>query len=200
MIRVFVSRPTTLTVGQARFVRALERVLSEAGLELRTVGVTDFGNRAPLHKVREVMSRCEGALVLGLTQFHVETGTRKAGTRHAERVTDIRLATTWNQLEAGIAYERHLPLFVIRETTVAPEGIFDAQVGDHFVHHADVGPRWLRSQSFLQPFREWLSEIETRRASRDRGAAGRDRRRGGGGDAQHAGRRDARRRRARPAK
>ncbi len=162
---VFLSRPTSLTSTQDEFCEALSRFMEERGFRPRTVGVTDFGNRAPLTTVRTLMLQCAGAVILGLAQIHVTTGVRKQGTVNASDVTDVDLPTAWNHLEAGIAFALDLPLLVIREATLSMEGIFDPGIGDHFVHHGELTPAWLQSEPFLQPFSEWARDVEGRAAS-----------------------------------
>lgn len=165
-IDVFLSRPTSLTAGQDAFCAAIARLISERGFHPRTVGVTDFGNKAPLATVRRLMNGCSGAVILGLAQMHVRSGVRKRGTEKESKATGIDLPTAWNHLEAGIAFALDLPLLVIRESTVSMEGIFDPGIGDHFVHHGELTPEWLRSDAFVQPFTEWAVDVETRSADR----------------------------------
>ncbi len=159
-LSVFVSRPTSLTATQNAFCSSLIALMQERGFVPRTVGVSDFGNKVPLSIVRKVMAECAGAVILGFVQFSVESGVRKPGTRDERRVVGIDLPTPWNHLEAGMAFSAGLPLFVVRESSVAAEGIFDAQIGDYFVHHGELTPEWLRSPAFLQPFEEWTAEVK----------------------------------------
>jgi hypothetical protein len=160
--KIFLSRPTTVTHEQSGFCSGLEDRLRDAGLEPQTVGVTLFGDEAPLLTVRRLMEVCHGAVVLGLAQLHVTTGVSKPGTPDEARVRSLRLPTPWNQLEAGIAFALDLPLLIVHETDVEPDGIFDPQIGDRFVHQTDLSPEWLDSDAFIQPFHQWVSEVKRR--------------------------------------
>lgn len=171
MVNVFVSRPTDLTPRQLRFHDALLRFLAHSHLRPRTVGASDFTNRSPLQLVSQLMDECCGALILGFAQLSFSSGVSKPGTRRERRVRGLLLPTPWNHLEAGIAFHANLPLFVIREAGVAPEGIFDPSVSDYFVHHTELKPRWLRSNAFIQPFEEWQSEVMARANGRCRVAS-----------------------------
>lgn len=135
------------------------QIVRERGFRPRTVGLTDFGNKAPLFTARDVMSQCSGAIILGLAQTTVGVGLRKAGTSAEGPIRDADLPTPWNDLEAGMAFVLGLPLFVVRESSVTPQGIFDSAVADHFVHHADLTSRWLESAAFRQPFEAWATDV-----------------------------------------
>lgn len=162
MRNIFLSRPTKVTDEQSKFCRGLETRLTAAGLQPQTVGLNQFGNEAPLMTVRRLMEVCHGAVVLGLAQLHVTTGVSKPGTPGERRVRSLRLATPWNQLEAGIAFALDLPLLIVHESGVEPQGIFDPQIGDRFVHQTDLSLAWLETQAFIQPFKEWLNEVKSR--------------------------------------
>lgn len=112
------------------------------------------------------MSRCDGACILGLVQLRARDVTVKAGTNAETNVENAVFATPWNQLEAGMALVRGLPLLVICEQGVAG-GIFDDGVGDVFVHrlHGGLSHRWLSGPQFGQALGEWIGLINLRPTS-----------------------------------
>ncbi len=158
--RVFVSRPTALSASQERFSVALDRTFRENGLESHTVGTQDFTNRSPLAKVLEVMNSCDGACVLGLVQAKAASVVVKPGTKDRRTVTDAVFATPWNQLEAGMALIRGLPLFVICEARVSG-GIFDDGVADAYIHRLPSRDResWLESEAFVGSMHAWIETM-----------------------------------------
>jgi hypothetical protein len=158
-VPVFVSSPTALTTAQTSFYDSLADTLRREGFEPRSVGRTDFGNSVPLITIRRLMSSCFGALILGFAQLRVDSGISRPATPRETQVRGISLATPWNHLEAGMAFQAGLPLMVIREAAVTDDGIFGLGVSDRFVHHADLSPEWLLSSSFTQPFAEWCDEV-----------------------------------------
>jgi hypothetical protein len=133
-------------------------VLAGEGLQARTLGVTDYPGLAPLAEVLALMRQCNGALVLGLRQLHVETGEAKAGTPAAAMVADLYLSTPWNQIEAGMAIALGLPLLVAREEGVE-SGVFDIGSSDRFIHQVEFGAEWLESPRFRQPFEAWVANV-----------------------------------------
>lgn len=156
---VFVSKPSALTEQQRLFWKGLEGRLSERGLRPRTLGVTDYPNVAPFGVVKEVLSECYGAVILGLKQIRVVQGIAKEGTKKEEVLVEHYLPTAWNHVEAGMAFALRLPLMLIREEGVSG-GVFDAESSDRFVHQVTLPvEKWLSSEEFLQPLNRWVEEI-----------------------------------------
>jgi hypothetical protein len=158
---VFVSKPNALDPRQAAFWRRLSTILAERGLAARTLGETDYPNSAPIEAVRRLLNECDGAIVLGLSQLEVEKGLLKRGTTSETDAAQTKWPTAWNQIEAAMAYILGLPMLIIREVGVAG-GVFDVGNTDRFIHQAEISADWLESQRFLQPFNEWLLEVQSR--------------------------------------
>jgi len=157
---VFVSMPSALTSRQKDLVDALYEELDRRRLYARTIGVTDFGTKSPLALVRRTMAKCHGALILGLIQGRIDTGTSKPGPKKRRPLRSSTFPTPWNQLEAGIAYAMDLPLMIVKEVGICG-GIFDpGAVGDHFVHSVDLGTsRTWRTAELKSSLDEWNAEV-----------------------------------------
>jgi hypothetical protein len=164
---VFLSRPTAVTRAQKLFLAALDKAFAARRLQIHTVGTQDFTNKAPLLKILEVMAKCDGACILGLVQAKAERVEVKPDTEDARTVEDAVFPTPWNQLEAGMAMARGLPLFVICERGVGG-GIFDDGAGDVYVHRLRVGlsRRWLATPEFVQSIDEWITTMHRRLPAR----------------------------------
>jgi hypothetical protein len=164
---IFVSKPTALTRAQNLFCRELGTTFQASGLTTHTVGVNDFTSRRPLRKILETINACDGACVLGLIQVTAPSAVFKANTSERRDVADAVFATPWNQLEAGMAVARDLPLLVVCEPGVAG-GIFDQGVGDAFTHVLPAKGRlqWLRSEQFRQSMAEWIGLMNQRLPNR----------------------------------
>ena len=157
-VSVFLSRPTALNDEQESFCDGLDQVLEDEGLRPRTLGVTDYPASAPLAEVLKLMRDCDGALVLGLRQLHVESGRSKEGSPSAASVAGLYLATPWNQIEAGMAVALGRPLLLARELGVEG-GVFDVGSSDRFVHRVEFDAGWLESPAFRQPFEAWVADV-----------------------------------------
>jgi hypothetical protein len=159
MVDVFVSKPNVLNPSQSDFWYAFGAVLSGRGLNARTLGDTDYPNDAPVAAVLRVMRECSGAVLLGLVQAEAHEAVFRRWTPREETVLDLLMPTPWNQLEGGIAFALGLPLLIVRQRGIVG-GMFDTGASDRFVHEADLSADWVRSDRFLQPFRQWATEVE----------------------------------------
>jgi hypothetical protein len=110
---VFVSRPTAINELQSRFYNNLESALRIRGLKIRSLGTTDYSNKAPLLAVRQLLNDCEGVIILGLKQIFVRDCIEKEGTPKKQERGQFFLPTAWNHLEGGIAFGLNIPLLII---------------------------------------------------------------------------------------
>jgi hypothetical protein len=133
-IPVFVSCPTSLTVGQQAARTIVLRQLKRFKLEPRALGRSDYPTELPLREVLLLARHCSGGVILGFEQQRSLTGTIKPGTpEERPQEPGLPLPTPWNQLEAGILYGRRLPLLIFKEKGISG-GVFDAGVTDVFIH------------------------------------------------------------------
>ena len=130
--QIFVSRPNWVPDSLNAGLDALERLLRSLDIEPRTIGRSDQPTQAPLDDVIRVLKECSGAIILGIPQLVVETGTLK-GRPVSSALT---LGTEWNHIEAGLAYASGLPLLVIHHTGVE-RGIFDRGAMNTFLYNKD---------------------------------------------------------------
>lgn len=93
-------------------------------MRVRTIGRTDFPNVSPIKAVEQLMRQCSGAVILGFP---------KPNTYSEKPIKDILLPTSWNHIEASMAFMLDLPLLVIRDKGVEG-GVFDIGVTGNFIH------------------------------------------------------------------
>ena len=148
---------------QAKFCDDLMGTFVSKGLTPHTVGAQDFTSRSPLRKVLDVLRKCDGACILGFIQVEASNVVVKPGTKSESILPRAVFPTPWNQLEAGMALVRGLPLLVICQEGVSG-GIFDDGVGDVYVHRlrAGLGQQWLSSAEFQQSLHEWIGLMRRR--------------------------------------
>jgi hypothetical protein len=169
---VFVSVGSTSTKSQEDFVRAVEDRLRIEGLEPHTVGRNTFGSEAPLKTVTQLMDKCAGAVVIALERTYFAEGIEKRGGGEERILSDVRLATPWNHIEAALSYSQGLPLLVIVEEGLKEEGLLACGY-DWYVQRVDCEPTALHSLEFngvLSSWKEKLLQVaskneETKRAS-----------------------------------
>lgn len=124
-LNVFVSVGGTATDSQEAFVRAVEDRLRSEGLVPHTVGRNTFSADAPLKTVTELLDKCSGTVVIALERMYFASGIEKRGGSQEAALSDIRLPTPWNQIEAAMAYSRKHPLMVIVESGLKSEGLLE---------------------------------------------------------------------------
>jgi hypothetical protein len=124
-LSVFVSVGGTATEHQEAFVRAVEDRLRSEGLVPHTVGRNTFSADAPLKTVVELLDTCSGAVVIALERSYFPSGAEQRGGPKEVALTDVKLPTPWNQIEAAMAYARGLPLMVIVEAGLKSEGLLE---------------------------------------------------------------------------
>jgi hypothetical protein len=158
---VFVSVGTGLSPAQEAFVGAVEERLRAIGLNPRTIGRNTFSTEAPLHAVIELMDRCAGAVVIAIERYHFPVGVERRASPRERTLSDVLLPTSWNQIEAAMAYGRELPLFVLVDEELRCDGLLE-KGNDWFVHELAVDPAALSSPSFLGLLDDWRERIERR--------------------------------------
>lgn len=124
LVRVFVSRPSTLTSSQQAVWRLLEDTLEAAGAEVVTLERSDYPPAGVLSELHRVMADCRGVVVLGFRQLEISAGSWRPGTPEERPIDGTAEATPWNHVEAGIAAALRLPMFIVRDQGVTG-GVFD---------------------------------------------------------------------------
>jgi hypothetical protein len=160
---IFVSVGSTCNAEQEIFVRALEDRLRSEGLIPHTVGRNTFSADAPLKKIIELLESCEGAIVVALERTFFPSGIEKRGGSDESQLSNIRLPTPWNQIEAAMAYSRRLPLMVVIETGLKSEGLLERGY-DWYVQWIKPIPSSLNTLEFNGVLADWKSKVVSYRA------------------------------------
>ena len=155
---VFVSVGATATDQQEAFVRAIEDRLRSEGLVPHTVGRNTFQADAPLKTVTGLMDKCAGTVVIALERTYFPSGLDKRGGSKETPLTDVRLPTPWNQIEAAMAYARAHPLLVIVESGLRSEGLLE-RGNDWYVQWVKPDPSALNTLEFNGVLASWKEKI-----------------------------------------
>jgi hypothetical protein len=157
---VFLSVGTTFNPQQEAFVKAVEEFALTKGLRTVTVGRNYYPDK-PLLGVREKIKQSAGAIVIALERIRIENGVEKPESQDQSTLSNISVATPWNQVEAAFAYAMGLPLLVMKEKQVKSEGLLDGRY-DWYVQEIDVGPGFVTSPEFLARFETWSRRVRWR--------------------------------------
>ncbi len=157
-LNVFVSVGGTATEQQEAFIRAVEDRLRSEGLIPHTVGRNTFSADAPLKTVTELLEKCSGTLVIALERSYFASGTEKRGGPKAIKLTDVKLPTPWNQIEAAMTYARGLPLMVVVEAGLKSEGLLERGY-DWYVQWVQPEASALHSTEFNGVLASWKQKM-----------------------------------------
>ena len=155
MINVFVSRPTWISDAFDRGLQGFLSILANFDMKPRTLGASDYPNKAPLDEVIRILDLCQGAVILGYPQIELKKGTIKG-----KPVSEIVcLPTEWNHIEAGLAYARGIPLLVIHHVGIS-RGIFDRGAINSFIYEKNLAdPAWPLAPEISGALRAWRDQV-----------------------------------------
>jgi hypothetical protein len=156
--KIFVSVGRTSTREQEDFVCAIEERLRAEGFTPCTVGRNMWTAGAPLKKVMDLMSECVGAVIIALERTFYPDGIDRRGNPEAAPLKDVRLPTSFNQIEAAIAYTFGHPMLVIVEHGLREEGLLE-RGNDWFVQRVKVGRESLLAPEFSGVMASWKDQI-----------------------------------------
>jgi hypothetical protein len=157
-MNVFVSVATGLNPGQEAFVEAIESRLGALGLKPCTIGRNTFSTDAPLQAVVHLMERCSGAVVIALERYRFDGGVERPGSAKEKPLGPSSLPTTWNQIEAAMAYGRKLPLLVLVDERLHCDGLLE-KGNDWFVLELPVDAAALNSPAFTGLLNDWRERL-----------------------------------------
>lgn len=157
-LNVFVSVGGTATPQQETFVSAVEQRLRSEGLVPHTVGRNTFSADAPLKTVTELLDKCSGTVVIALERSYFPSGMEKRGGPKEIALTEIKLPTPWNQVEAAMSYARGLPLLVVVEAGLKSEGLLE-RGNDWYVQWVRPEAAALNSPEFNGVLASWKQKI-----------------------------------------
>ncbi|MFT9160976.1 MAG: hypothetical protein ABF491_11520, partial [Acetobacter sp.] len=123
--KIFVSAGSPSTDTQEKFIDAIEQKLRDAGFEPQTVGRTRIAAEAPLKEIIRTIDESVGAIIIAAERVFIENGIERRGSPNERQLEKVKLTTPWNQVEAGMAYCKGLPVFVVMEEGVRQEGLLE---------------------------------------------------------------------------
>lgn len=135
---IFISHPTPFSKNQKNFLNLIEKELKLHGLSPINLGKNNWSFKSPLKPIKELMDTCLAAIIIGLERHHSLIGYEKEGSKDSKEIIHKYSSSPWIQIEAGMAYQRELPIMILKEGKVFGEGILDPQISDSFVFEFDL--------------------------------------------------------------
>jgi hypothetical protein len=151
--RVFISVPMdqNLDARQRSIKHAILDGVRSEGFEPQEFFVSGLPLRMPysFENAREVMDRCQGAVILAFARW--STG-------------NAAVPTVWNHYEGALAKALGKETLVVTEDIVRSDGITWTG-GGHIILWIpeSAGAEWIQSDGFRQQFRAWVEEVKKRK-------------------------------------
>ena len=123
--RVFVSTITPHLQLQDLFLLALYETMRWQGLEPIRVVLDEYDKRDPVRKIIETLRRCDALLCVGLERSHAYFLREREGSDKARETLHGFYSSGWLNLEAGAAFALELPVFVMCQSHIMSDGVFD---------------------------------------------------------------------------
>ncbi len=129
-IPVFLSYPKPYLYRQEEFINRISNYFQNRGLMPRTLGVTDYDMDAPLSAIRRIMLESNGLVTVAFRRSFIESGVVKPdGELGCEYdISNNWLTSPYCQIEPAMAFQLGLPILILRENGVIPDGILEKGV------------------------------------------------------------------------
>lgn len=160
--RVFISKGSAATEDQRSFVDAILDMLDTVGLSPRIMNENEWSHEQPLKAIRKIIKECDGAVVIAFTRTQFQEGIELKKDQVIP-LENINLPTTWNHIEASMAYSYDLPLLVVAENGLKSEGLIENGY-DWRVYWTDMNPAVVKSDSFKGFLQSWKNAIDEKKA------------------------------------
>ncbi len=165
---VFISVGTPFTDDQENFVSEVEKKLKIHDLKARALDRSEYvSNEQPLKYIRKVMMECSGTVIIAFERKYIRDGLEKRDSKLERRMTDERLPTVWNQIEAAQAYMLDHPLLVIVEHGLHSEGLLEKGY-DWNLHWVELNAEALYSPRFDGIFEDWKQRVQSRHEAKQK--------------------------------
>jgi|ERR1043165_681388 hypothetical protein len=158
-INIFISAGATSTEIQEIFVSAIEDRIRGENLIPNTVGRNKFSANSPLKTVIELMDECSGTIIVALERTYFPNGTERRNGKKEKPLTEIKYATSWNQIEAAMAYTKGQPILVIIEEGIKTEGLLEKGY-DWYVMSVKPEIAALSTVEFNGVLSSWKKKVE----------------------------------------
>jgi hypothetical protein len=162
MIDVFISHPTPFNEQQTMFLDLLKMRLAEHGLNAVNLGINNWNYRKPLIPIKDLIEKCKGAILVGLERHHSYIGYEKESSLEQNETLHKYTTSPWIHIEGGMAYQAGLPMIILKEDKVHPEGILDPNNSESYIFSFTLINNTKKlSDELEQIIESWVQQIIT---------------------------------------
>ena len=121
---------------------------------------TFWSVKKPLLPIQKSMKEVSGCLVLALERFFAVEGIYKRGSEQEKKISQEQYSTPWSQIEAAMAYQAGLPLFIMKDENIRGEGMLDPATHDWMIVHINPEhPEELLKDPIRAFLKSWVEEV-----------------------------------------
>ena len=128
---IFLSTGRPHRLDQEQFLHRLHTQMRLLDVNLYSLSAPEYSRDQPFDQIRTLMTKCPAALVIGLERSHAYTVFEREDSIDETLHQDQIIPTAWNQIEGGMASALQIPVLVLRQSRLHPEGIFEASNHRH---------------------------------------------------------------------
>ncbi|MBK8424952.1 MAG: hypothetical protein IPL27_02750 [Lewinellaceae bacterium] len=159
-IKVYLSVGTPHNAIQQRYLDTLKEQLATHKIQAQTLGSTFWSVKKPLLPIQKSMKEVSGCLVLALERFFAVEGIYKRGSEQEKKISQEQYSTPWSQIEAAMAYQAGLPLFIMKDENIRGEGMLDPATHDWMIVHINPEhPEELLKDPIRAFLKSWVEEV-----------------------------------------
>ena len=159
---VFMSCGTPHTQELEDFISAIEAQLKSHSCITQTVGRSSFSIRQPVQASRDLIGKCDGAVVIAFERTRIIEALDKPNSPDQKEIKNESHPTVWNQMEAAMAYAQRVPILTFVQSGLKRQGMLSDRF-EWMALETDFSPSFLKTEQFQQVFLEWLSLVQERR-------------------------------------
>ncbi|HRI26407.1 MAG TPA: hypothetical protein PLZ45_17145 [Ferruginibacter sp.] len=160
-IPIFLSYPQPFTKKQEQVISKIKDLLDDKGFIGRTLGVTDYDMQEPLTAIRRLMLECNGIITIALRRHYIKNGSSKPNSDLG--INGFDLSSNWFtspycQVEPAMAFQIGLPIMIIKEQGVIPEGVLEKGVTGIYLPEIDIEnaiDAYFSTSEWKQIFGKW---------------------------------------------
>lgn len=159
-VSVFLSYPKPYLNRQEEFINRIITYLYERGLEPRTLGVSDYDMEAPLAGIRRLLMESNGLIAVAFRRSYIKEGYCRPNSDISKEtdISDSWLTSPFSQIEPAMAFQMGLPVLVLREKGVIPDGVLEKGVLGIYMPEFDLDSNlddYFNSCEWNQIIRKW---------------------------------------------
>lgn len=160
---VFISHPTPCNKDQKFFLSLIKKELEQYDLNPINLGQNNWSFESPLKPIKTLMEGCVAAIVIGLERHHCYIGYEKEFTKDSKETLHKYTSSPWVHIEAGMAYQKGIPLLILKENKIYEEGIFDPQISNSFIFNFELKKMQKKlSPKLKQLILSWVKNINNK--------------------------------------